>query len=196
MFGQGLPRRFRTGPEVRRSFRSKLVGIGGQPFLRLQLFQLELQLFDLPLQLLRLATELHAPQLGNQQLQMFDLTLMGEQLLMLRNDQRLQSRWIQQLQVRQCYRRSSHRRSMPATRYNANSAGTQKSVQIIQGELRSPTAVLQYVQAVANRCLPAASITALASAPPCHHWLVATHNVLAPAASQTSRVHRRPTKAL
>jgi len=41
----------------------------------LQILQSQLQLLDLPLQLLRLASELHAFQLGQQQLQMLDLTL-------------------------------------------------------------------------------------------------------------------------
>ena len=44
----------------------------------LQLFQLQLKLFDLPLDLLRLASELHPLQLGDQQLQVFDLVVAGE----------------------------------------------------------------------------------------------------------------------
>jgi hypothetical protein len=47
-------------------------------------------LLDLPRQLLRLASKLHAVQLGQQQLQMLDLALAGEELLMLRQDQRTQ----------------------------------------------------------------------------------------------------------
>ena len=41
-----------------------------------QLFELELQLLDLALDLLESEPELHPPQLRDQQLQMFDLTLM------------------------------------------------------------------------------------------------------------------------
>ena len=40
-----------------------------------QFVQLQLQLLDLPFQLLRLAPELHPPQLGDQQFQMFDLVV-------------------------------------------------------------------------------------------------------------------------
>src|SRR4051812_45887336 len=39
----------------------------------LQVFQLQLELFDLVIELLGLAAELHAPQLGNPQLEMLDL---------------------------------------------------------------------------------------------------------------------------
>jgi len=46
--------------------------------LRFEFFQPQLQLFNLPLQLLRLTPELHALQLGDQQLQMFDLSFAGE----------------------------------------------------------------------------------------------------------------------
>ena len=38
-----------------------------------QAFELKLELFDLPSNLLRLALELHAPQLGDQQFQVLDL---------------------------------------------------------------------------------------------------------------------------
>ena len=43
-----------------------------------QVFQLQLKLFDLPLDLLRLASELHALQLGDQQLQVLDLVVARE----------------------------------------------------------------------------------------------------------------------
>ena len=48
-----------------------------------QFVQLELQLLDLPIQLLRPAPELHSSQLGNQQLQAFDLGLTPRQLFVL-----------------------------------------------------------------------------------------------------------------
>ena len=47
----------------------------------LQIFQPQFQLFDLPLQFFRLASELHPPELAQQQLQMLDLTLPPQQLL-------------------------------------------------------------------------------------------------------------------
>src|SRR5206468_8240205 len=48
------------------------------------------------------------------------------------------------------------------------------------------TAVPTSAPAAANRCLPAASITALASEKPCRSWLVAKQNAHAPVASRTS----------
>jgi hypothetical protein len=47
-------------------------------------------LFDLPLQFLRLASKLHPLQLGDQQLQVGNLILAGEQLVVLRSNQRSQ----------------------------------------------------------------------------------------------------------
>src|SRR5664279_2243314 len=93
---------------------------------RLQLFQPQLQLLDLPVQFLRLAPKLHAPQLGNQQLQMLDLALVREQLLMLREDQRLQSSLIQQIQVGKGCVGSSHTPSMPSTLHRKHSASHKK----------------------------------------------------------------------
>ena len=82
MFGQWLTCRFRGGDWVRRSGRNKLgAGLTGATRLgRLQFLQLQFQLLNLPFQLLRLASKLHAPQLGDQQLQVLDLALMREQL--------------------------------------------------------------------------------------------------------------------
>jgi hypothetical protein len=124
MFGQRLTYRFRRRRPTRRlsrECRNELAlrgNLGG-----LQFFQLQLQLFDLPLQLLRLAPKLHAPQLGDEQLQMLDLTfareqplLRSDQLIMLRQDQRLQSSGIEKIQVGERRKRGSHRRSMPSTR--------------------------------------------------------------------------------
>ena len=91
MFGQWLTCWFRSGARSSRRLNSTWTGgfTGLRGLGRLQLFQLQLQLFDLSIQLLRLAAELHAPQLGDQQLQLLDLAAMREQLLMLRKDQRL-----------------------------------------------------------------------------------------------------------
>ena len=76
---------------------------------------------------------------------------------------------IEQIQIGQRCGRGSHGRSMPSTLHAAqNSASAQKSVQIDSGVLRSPTAAPPCAPDAANRCLPAASITALASAQPCH----------------------------
>jgi hypothetical protein len=53
---------------------------------------------------------------------MLDLALVGEQLLMLRADQRLQSILIQQIQVGKDGVGSSHARSMPSTLHRKHSA--------------------------------------------------------------------------
>ena len=86
MFGQRLTCRFRRGDWIRSSCRNKLGedSLAATRLGRFQFLQFQLQLFNLPLQLLRLASKLHAPQLGDQQLQMLDLALMREQLIMLR----------------------------------------------------------------------------------------------------------------
>ena len=78
-----------------------------------QFFELQFQLLDLALDLLRSAPELHAPELGDQQLQMLDLAAMREQFAMLRQDQRLQRCRIESIQIRQRDRRGNHVRSMP-----------------------------------------------------------------------------------
>src|SRR5260370_17168100 len=78
-----------------------------------ELFELEFELFDLPLDLLRAAPELHAPQLGDQQLQMLDLALVGDQLRGLQTDHRLQGCGIQSVQIGQQKRHLAHARSMP-----------------------------------------------------------------------------------
>ena len=83
---------------------------------RLQFFQLEFQLFDLPRHFLRLTTKLHAPQLGDQQLQMLDLIAMRKQLLVLTKNQRLQTSSIESIQIRKSSQRGSHGRSMPSVR--------------------------------------------------------------------------------
>jgi hypothetical protein len=49
--------------------------------LRLEIFQPKFQLLDLPRDLLRAATELHAPQLGQQQLEVLDLGFARQQTL-------------------------------------------------------------------------------------------------------------------
>ncbi len=46
---------------------------GRRAFVGLKLFETQFELLDLMVQLLRLATELHTAQLGNEQLQVFDL---------------------------------------------------------------------------------------------------------------------------
>jgi hypothetical protein len=67
----------------------------------LQLFELQLQLLDLLRDLLRLASELHALELGNEQLQMLELTIAREQLLMLSKDNRSQCINVKRVQIRQ-----------------------------------------------------------------------------------------------
>src|SRR5664280_2791551 len=76
MTGQCATYRLRSGSQSRgcgRELSLRLAWVVGGA--RLQLFQSQLQLLDLPIQFLRLAPKLHAPQLGNQQLQMLDLAL-------------------------------------------------------------------------------------------------------------------------
>jgi hypothetical protein len=54
---------------------------------QLQRFQSQFQVLDLPIQFLRGPSELHAPQLGDQQFQLLDLAVAGHDQFMLRNDQ-------------------------------------------------------------------------------------------------------------
>ena len=53
----------------------RLRGFGAVCF---EVFELQLKLFNLPFDLLRLASELHTPQLGDQQFQVFDLMIARE----------------------------------------------------------------------------------------------------------------------
>jgi hypothetical protein len=78
-----------------------------------QLFELQFQLLDLALDLFRPAPKLHAAELGDQQLQMFDLALSRHQFNMLRQDQCLQRLRLQRVKIRQRDRRGNHVRSMP-----------------------------------------------------------------------------------
>ena len=65
----------------------------------LQRFQPQLQLFDLPIQLFRGTAELHAAQLGDQQLQLLDLTVARHDQFMLRDDQGFQFGGIQAFEI-------------------------------------------------------------------------------------------------
>jgi hypothetical protein len=58
---------------------------------RLHLFELQLQLLDLALDPLALRSEDHPAKLGDDQLQVFDLVVVGEQLLVMVEQQRPQS---------------------------------------------------------------------------------------------------------
>ncbi len=89
MIGQCAARGFRCRGRRSGVHRSRCVGLLFAA-LRFQFLQPQFQLFDLPLQLLRFPPKLHAMQLGQQQLQMLDLTLPRDQLLVLRQDQRSQ----------------------------------------------------------------------------------------------------------
>src|ERR1700751_4532948 len=62
---------------------------------RLQLFKLQFQLLDLACDLLALGAEHHAPQLSDDQLQMFDLAVAATQLLLLCEDKSFERRSIQ-----------------------------------------------------------------------------------------------------
>jgi hypothetical protein len=81
---QRTPRRFRPYKKVRflgRGRRLSLSRSGGfRPF-RLEILQPKFQLLDLPCNLLRAAAELHAPQLGQQQLEVLDLGFPRQQTL-------------------------------------------------------------------------------------------------------------------
>jgi hypothetical protein len=70
-------------------------------------------LLDLPRNLLRTAFKLQAPQLGNQQLQVFDLVVVGENLQLLRDDDRLQCLWLQGVQIGHRDGGGNHEHSMP-----------------------------------------------------------------------------------
>jgi hypothetical protein len=58
---------------------------------RLHLFELQLQLLDLALDPLAFRAEQHPAKLGDDQLQVFDLVVVGEQLLVMVEQQRPQS---------------------------------------------------------------------------------------------------------
>jgi len=91
--------------------------------LRLQFFELQFQLLDLAADLLTLGTEDHPPQLGDDQLQVLDLVVAaeklvllrgkcfvsGENLVLLRGNQRFQSCAIQRTQISRCRVGRSHR---------------------------------------------------------------------------------------
>ncbi|KVL13681.1 hypothetical protein WS95_04010 [Burkholderia sp. MSMB1826] len=62
----------------------------GRAFIALQVFQPQFKLFDLAIQLLRFPAELHPAQLGDHQLQMFDLDRARRELLVQTGDYRLQ----------------------------------------------------------------------------------------------------------
>lgn len=68
MIGQRPAHRLLSRRLVGRRHLARRLGLVG-----LQVFQLQLQLLDLVVQLFRLAAELHAPQLGDLQLEVFDL---------------------------------------------------------------------------------------------------------------------------
>src|SRR6202167_1443395 len=74
----------------------------------LQLFQLQLQLLDLASDFFALGTEHHAPKLGNDQLQMFDLTVASKQFLLLRHHKGFERLSIQSAQINNTGMRISH----------------------------------------------------------------------------------------
>ena len=143
---------------------------------RFQLFQPQLQLLDLPLQLLRLPPKLHPMQLRQEQLPMLDLApprlqlfVLGEELPVLRQDQR-----SQRIRGKSVYRGAP---PLTCAEYRMNArvlipVCAKKVVQRISPV--TPTAAAPTsAPAAANRCLPAASITAPASTKPCRFQLAA-----------------------
>src|SRR6266478_3534267 len=107
----GSDRRFLEAGE--RSNTAGSAGSSGASSARLASSSSSLSSSDLPLDLLRAAPELHAPQLGDQQLQMLDLALVGDQLRVLQTDHRLQGCGIESVQIGQQKRHLAHARSMP-----------------------------------------------------------------------------------
>lgn len=91
-----------------------------------QFIEPQLQLLDFALQLFRFAPELHAPQSGQQQLQVLDFVvarlqlfpLRGEQLVfreelfVLRQNQRAEGSSIELIQIRENARRDGHCREV------------------------------------------------------------------------------------
>ena len=106
---QRTPRRFRPYKLLGANRRLSLSrSICLCPF-RLEIFQPKFQLLDLPCDLLRAAAELHAPQLGQQQLEVLDLgfprqqTLVnGHSLVMLGQEQLQQGFPVKPVQIRKC----------------------------------------------------------------------------------------------
>jgi hypothetical protein len=66
-----IGQRFATAP-LAALLRLLRISLGGCTFIGLQVLKSQLELFDLAIEFLRLATELHAAQFGEHQLQMFD----------------------------------------------------------------------------------------------------------------------------
>jgi hypothetical protein len=62
-------------------------GFGAFCLAHFQLFQLQLQLLDLACDLLALGAKHHAPQLRDDELEVFDLAVAAEQLLLLCKDE-------------------------------------------------------------------------------------------------------------
>jgi hypothetical protein len=122
---------------------------------------------------------------------MFDLTLSREQLLRVAPGS---ARAV----ARQEGRSDRGAQSPPCAEYRTNShlripVHAKKVVQSIW-PVTPTTAAPRCAPAVANQCLPAASITALASATPCHSWLAAIRSARVPAASRTNTrdLHNAP----
>ena len=133
------------------------------------------------------------PQLGDQQLQVFDLGCrarpvarsckgvlrIGEKLLVLEEDQRLQRFGIQGLEIRKRRAQGHRARSMPETFLRARKKRTKKQNQ--RRKLRKkkivlltpPSAARNCAPAAASRSLPATSTTAPASAKPFRSSLAA-----------------------
>lgn len=99
MLGQ-WPALVRHGSAIRDRISALRCGCG-LGVVRFELFQLQFQLLDLTLDLLRTSSKLHPLQLGDQQLQMFNLVEVGEQRGVLQVDHGLQGRGIETVEIGQ-----------------------------------------------------------------------------------------------
>ena len=124
---------------------------------RLQLFELQLQLLDLARDPLALGAKQHPAKLGDDQLQMFDLAVVGKQLSVLDNQlavlgqqQRPQSIGVECAQIGK-RRRRNHDLEYAIERVKLH----QKMCSLIL-----PPEVPSYAPHAASRCLPEASTTA------------------------------------
>ena len=122
---------------------------------------------------------------------MLDLALARDQLLVLCQDQRSQRICRKSVQI-------GERSPLTCAEYRMNSRVLipVRAKKVVQRILRvtPTTAAPRCAPAAANQCLPAASITAPASAKPCRSPLAARRSAHAPAASRTNtrRLHNAP----
>jgi hypothetical protein len=204
MLGQRLTPGTRRG----RRFGARRIGSRFRRRLRgLQLFQFQFELLQLDDDLLALAPKDRAPQLLDEQLQMFDLLAARVQFIALRgkplalrgeldmlamtlNKEYLQRFVVQLIEIGKSA--DSHALSMPRCAVESRAKSRMNTDDYYVSSKR-PSAAQRYAPACANRSLPTTSITGrdsvrLFRCPPS-----ATQNARAPDASRTNKARRHRT---